>query len=285
MARIQVALAFLSSALLAAAPAAASIGENLVAQWTFDEGINGWDNLAGKLWEQTDDCRPLPEQPNPGSLEMLADDYVSQCIGIIGDQHYYISTHVKVMMDDVAYGRFGISVLWHSDPFCEDYMEGFIIHPFAQYAGATDWTKMQVLGIAPSAAHSAKVILGAAQTHGNPDTEIRVRFDDVIVAPQYGDTTTTTTTLNQTTTTTDDTTTTTDKPNAPGCADPVMPYDTTTVADALYVLRNSVGAVICDSCMCDTDSSGSTTTSDALRVLRIAVDQQVLTDCEACVFG
>lgn len=284
MAKIHVALAFLASALLAAAPASATIGENLIAQWTFDEGINGWDNLAGKLWEQTDDCRPLPEQPNPGSLEMLADDYVSQCIGIIGEQPYYISTHVKVMMDDVAYGRFGITVLWHSDSFCEDYMEGPIIHPFAQYAGATDWTKLAVEGHPPLAAHSAKVILGAAQTHGNPDTEIRVRFDDVIVAPLYSGVTTTTT-LNETTTTTDDTTTTTDKPNAPGCADPVMPYDTTTVADALYVLRNSVGAVICDNCMCDTDSSGSTTTSDALRVLRIAVGQKVLKDCEICVTG
>jgi hypothetical protein len=279
MATTRVALVSTLIALAVAGPASARLGENLILQDSFDEGIIGWENLAGKLWEQVDDCRPLPEQPNPGSLEMLADDYVWTCIGIIGDQHYSIGTHVKVTMNGQAYGLFGISVQWHSNSNCTAYMEGPILHPFSHYTGETDWKQLLVGGTAPLNAHSAQVTLGAVKQSGEA-TEIRVRFDDVLFAPVYTDTTTTTTMHpSSTTTTTDEITTTTDVPNAPGCADPVLPYDTTTVADALFVLRRSVGAVLCDNCYCDTDNSGAATTSDALRTLRIAVGQKVLKDC------
>ena len=284
MARIRAALAFAAFTLLAASPATALIGENLIQQPTFDEGINGWDNLGGKLWEQADDCRPLPEQPNPGSLEMLADDYVRQCIGIIGDQRYHISFHVKVMMTDPegAFGLFGLGVQWHSNFNCTAYMEGPIIHPFSYYTGATDWHKMEIEGHAPLAAQSALVTLAAQKTAGSPDNEVRVRFDDVVFAPISGITTTTITTTSTTTTTTEETTTTTDEPNAPGCADPVLPYDKTTVSDALYVLRASIHTVVCDNCYCDTDGSGKQTVADALRTLRLAVGHSVTKTCGAC---
>ncbi len=284
MDRLHVALACLAAALLAAAPASATIGENLVQQWTFDEGINGWDNLDGKLWEQVDDCRPLPEQPNPGSLEMLANDYVQQCVGIIGDQEYQMSFYVKVMMTipEGAYGLFGMGVQWHSNSNCTHYMEGPIIHPFGYYTGPTDWNKNVIGGVAPFSAQSALITLGAQKTHGSVDNEVRVRFDDIVFAPVYGGTTTTTTTTETSTTTTDTVTSTTDEPGAPGCADPVTPYDTTTVADALYVLKRSVGLVPCQTCQCDTDFSGTTTAGDALRTLRLAVGQQVTKHCGAC---
>lgn len=282
MARTGLTLALTAFAMLTAAPAPAALGENLIQQWTFDEGINGWDNLAGKLWEQQDDCRPLPEQPNPGSLEMLATDYVSQCVGIVGDQGYSIQVHFKTMLTGDAFGKAGISVVWHSDAFCHTYLEGPYIHPFSYSFGATDWEKIELAAGAPLAAHSALVYLGAEKTAGSEGSEMRVRFDDVILAPIYNGVSTTTTTEAETTTTTDTVTTTTDEIGAPGCADPVLPYDTVTVADALYILRRSVGLVACQTCLCDTDQSGTMTTSDALRALRIAVGQSVTKRCGAC---
>jgi hypothetical protein len=284
MARTPVALALLASSFFLAAPASALLGENLIAQPTFDEGINGWENLAGKLWEQEDDAFPLDVQPNPGSLEMLADpiDGVFQCIGIVGDQPYSIQVYLKTMLTGDAFGKAGISVTWHSDAFCEHYLEGPYIHPFSYQFGATDWKKLELASGAPLAAHSARVTLGAERTAGTGDSEMRVRFDEVIVAPIYFGTTTTMAEETTTTTTTDTVTSTTDEIGAPGCADPVTPYDTITVADALYVLRRSVGLVPCATCQCDSDSSGTTTAGDALRTLRLAVGQPVSKHCGGC---
>jgi hypothetical protein len=273
-------IAFVLAATLAASPAAAVPGENLLAQWTFDEGINGWDSIDGALWEQVDDCRPLNEQPNPGSLELIADDGVSQCVGVIGDYGYDISVFIKTIITGEVSPQTGISVAWHSDSDCKNYMEGPIIHPFGYYLGATDWYKIQLAGGAPLNAHSALVTLGTVKNGGTG--ELRARFDDVIFRVLNSPTTTTTTEPNSTTTTTDTVTSTTDEIGAPGCADPVLPYDEITVADALYVLRRSVGLVPCQTCQCDTDYSGTTTTGDALRTLRIAVGQQVSKRCGGC---
>src|SRR5690349_16710309 len=102
--------AIVLAALLAASPAAAVPGENLLAQPTFDEGINGWESIDGALWEQQDDCRPLNEQPNPGSLELLADDGVFQCVGVIGDYDYDISLFIKTLITGEVSPKTGISV-------------------------------------------------------------------------------------------------------------------------------------------------------------------------------
>jgi hypothetical protein len=277
---------FLAFAVLAISPAVsdASLGENLIVQRSFDEGIEGWENLTGKIWEQTDDRLPMPEQPNPGSLEMLATDNVWTCVPVVGDQPYEISTYVKIFAVGEANGLAGISLQWHSDELCDAYIEGPILHPFSYRTGLTDWVQVKSAGKAPLTANSAKVYLGAQKTAGGEGTELRARFDDVVVAPIYGDTTTTSTTTTSTSTsiTFEETTTTTDEPNAPGCADPLPPYDTTTASDALYVLRSSVGVVVCGNCHCDTDGSGQATASDALRTLRLAVGNTVPTSCGAC---
>lgn len=284
MARTSFALALLAACVCHATPAPASLGENLLAQPTFDEGINGWDNLdANKTWEQQDDAFPLNVQPNPGCLEMTASplDHVSQCVGIIGDQDYSVQVYVKTTLTGDAFGKAGISVLWAKDS-CAQIIDGQV-NPFGYQFGATDWKKIELAGHAPLAAHYALVIIGAERTAATGDSEMRVRFDEVVLAPIYNGTTTTTISQETTTTTTTDTTSTTDEIGAPGCADPVTPYDTITVADALYVLRRSVGLVPCESCQCDSDSSGSTTAGDALRTLRLAVGQSVFKHCGGCV--
>jgi hypothetical protein len=261
---------------LAGLPAAAQavVGQNLVLQGSFDEGINGWEPQDGLRWEQQDDARPLNEQPNPGSLEMLADDYTTQCVLVNPDEYFEVSAYVKVMPTGDAAGRSGFSVQWHSNEFCTAYIDGGIV-PFSNYLGATDWTQLKIVALSKPATLAALIVLGTVKESGSAESELRVRFDDVVMAPLYGDTTTTTTTTSTVTSTTDE-------PNAPGCADPVMPYDTTTTTDALYILRSSVGAVSCQTCYCDTDDSGSATASDALRALRLAVGQQVVKHCGAC---
>lgn len=263
--------------LLAALPTAAPavVAQNLILQGSFDEGINGWEPQDGLRWEQQDDARPLNEQPNPGSLEMLADDYTTQCVLVNPDEYFEVSAYVKVMPTGDAAGRSGFSIQWHSNEFCTAYIDGGIV-PFSYYLGATDWFQLKIVALSKPAALSALVFLGTAKESGSAESELRVRFDDVVMAPLYGDTTTTTTTTTSTVTST------TDEPNAPGCADPVMPYDTTTTSDALYILRASVGTVTCSPCYCDTDESGTATASDALTALRLAVGQQVVKHCAAC---
>jgi hypothetical protein len=254
--------------------AAAVVGQNLVLQGSFDEGINGWEPQDGLRWEQEDDARPLNEQPNPGSLEMLANDGTTQCILVNPDQFFEVSAYVKVMPTGDAAGRSGFSIQWHSNEFCTAYIDGGIV-PFAYYLGATDWKQLKIGALSKPTALSALLVLGTVKESGSPESELRVRFDDVVMVPVYADTTTSTTTTSTVTSTTDE-------PNAPGCADPVMPYDTTTTTDALYILRATVGAVTCIDCYCDTDESGTTTASDALRALRLAVGQQVDKHCGAC---
>lgn len=93
--------------------------------------------------------------------------------------------------------------------------------------------------------------------------------------------TTTTTIVTTTTTTTEEPTTSTTSPAPAVCGD----YDGSskvTIADALGVLRTSVGLVDCELCVCDADGNGSNSISDALRTLRLAVGQQVTMSCPEC---
>lgn len=58
-----------------------------------------------------------------------------------------------------------------------------------------------------------------------------------------------------------------------------------TVTDALHALRTSVGTKTCDSCVCNIDASGGespTTVADALGLLRYSVGQPVDLNCPAC---
>jgi hypothetical protein len=280
MSRTRLALVLASTVFLAATPSSGYLGENLVQQPTFDEGINGWDNLAGKLWEQQDDAYPLNVNPNPGCMEMVYNssnpsDGATQCIGIIGDQEYAIRAWVKSWMTGDAFGKAGISVSFFTDDSCKDYVGGQHGQSFGYIFGATDWSQIKLANIAPLEVHSALVVIGGERTAGTGDSEVRARFDEVIVAPIYFDTTTSTTATSTSTSTTDE-------PGAPGCADPVKPYDKTTTADALYVLKTAVGNTECEPCYCDADSSGKISTADALRTLRKAVGQNVVTHCGGC---
>jgi hypothetical protein len=63
-----------------------------------------------------------------------------------------------------------------------------------------------------------------------------------------------------------------------GCGDPTQD-DKVTAADALVVLRGSVGLPGCLPSACDIDGSGTVTASDALGVLRLAVGEDVLVNC------
>lgn len=58
---------------------------------------------------------------------------------------------------------------------------------------------------------------------------------------------------------------------------------TLTAADALFVLKSSVGSETCEACVCDADDSGAVAAADALRVLRRAVGQDVEMTCPSCV--
>jgi hypothetical protein len=68
----------------------------------------------------------------------------------------------------------------------------------------------------------------------------------------------------------------------PHCGDPSASFGAVTAADALFVLRASVGLDECDACVCDLDASGSVTASDALRLLERAIGLPVRFTCPAC---
>ncbi|MFN2424828.1 MAG: sorbosone dehydrogenase family protein [Candidatus Binatia bacterium] len=89
------------------------------------------------------------------------------------------------------------------------------------------------------------------------------------------DTSTTTTTALPTTTTTST------LPVGAACGDPVGGQGV-TAADALFVLRTSVGLQTCALCVCDVNDSGDATVADALAVLRVAVGQPVPFHCPDC---
>jgi hypothetical protein len=55
-----------------------------------------------------------------------------------------------------------------------------------------------------------------------------------------------------------------------------------TAADALKVLRGSVGTSTCYPCACDVDANGTTAASDALKVLRFAVSGSPVLHCSVC---
>jgi hypothetical protein len=55
-----------------------------------------------------------------------------------------------------------------------------------------------------------------------------------------------------------------------------------TAADALAALRNSVGAGLCLTCVCDTNANGMTTSSDALAILRTSVGLAAGMNCAEC---
>ena len=55
-----------------------------------------------------------------------------------------------------------------------------------------------------------------------------------------------------------------------------------TAADALGVLKVSVGSLGCDLCICDTNLSGKITAGDALVLLKFAVGQAVVLNCSSC---
>jgi hypothetical protein len=67
------------------------------------------------------------------------------------------------------------------------------------------------------------------------------------------------------------------------CGVPLNDAAPPTAADALYVLRASVGLISCNVCVCDVDSSGDIVASDALLVLQAAVGIAVELDCPTCV--
>lgn len=69
------------------------------------------------------------------------------------------------------------------------------------------------------------------------------------------------------------------------CGQPASTGSTPRASDALHVLRNAVGLVPCELCVCDADGSGQVRASDALRVLRIAVGQDLDLLCAACSGG
>ena len=54
------------------------------------------------------------------------------------------------------------------------------------------------------------------------------------------------------------------------------------IADALGVLRSSVGNVSCPDCVCDVDGNGNTSITDALITLRAAVGLSPNMNCSAC---
>lgn len=65
------------------------------------------------------------------------------------------------------------------------------------------------------------------------------------------------------------------------CGQPISDGNGPTATDALYVLRSSVGTVLCTLSACDTSADCSLTATDALRVLRKAVGADVKLDCMA----
>lgn len=66
----------------------------------------------------------------------------------------------------------------------------------------------------------------------------------------------------------------------PRCGHPVSDPEGDIVAtDALFILNASVGALACELCICDIDSSGAVVASDALRALSSATGVDVTIDC------
>jgi len=71
---------------------------------------------------------------------------------------------------------------------------------------------------------------------------------------------------------------------AVSCGQPVTTGTRPAATDALYILRASVGSVLCTLSACDTSSDCTLTASDALRSLRAAVGHTVTLGCKAsCV--
>ncbi len=73
----------------------------------------------------------------------------------------------------------------------------------------------------------------------------------------------------------------------PGCLDafcghPMRARATSTVADALFILRSATEAADCEGCVCDTDGDGTTTVSDALMVLGESIGLLRTYACPAC---
>jgi len=91
-----------------------------------------------------------------------------------------------------------------------------------------------------------------------------------------GDVTTTTTTS---TTTTSSTTTTTLPAQICGDANGDAKF---SAADALVILRASVGQKVCALCACDVDGSGKVSTVDALKALKKSVGADITLACPTC---
>lgn len=62
------------------------------------------------------------------------------------------------------------------------------------------------------------------------------------------------------------------------CGSPVS-TDSTTVSDALFMLRAAIGTATCNVCVCDVDDSGTVAATDALLTLRFAIGQNVALAC------
>ena len=177
------------------------------------------------------------------------------CVPVVGGTFYYIQVDARLEIEGDGFAKTGIQVFWKTDTECKFDTGG--LQPFAMTAStAPEWQHMLVNSAAPANAQSAFVQLAAVKINGDP---IITAFLD---NPSIG-TEAPTTTIFQTTTTLD--------PGEPGCADPTEPFNKVTAADALFILRGSVGTIECSPCFCDTDDSGNVGAGDALRVLKLAV--------------
>jgi hypothetical protein len=258
--------------LLAAASAAQA--ENALLNPRFDFDLAGWNQTdpANTSWSTDDSNGAI----NSGSVRIDSAGPVgaaiNQCILVVGGQPYDIQVNAKVETHGQTFAKVGIQVFWRTGADCENEVGG--IQPFSLTGVTGEWQHLAVASAAPASATHALVQLVAVRFMGSEGSSITGWLDDAFVGPAGTATTLTTmTTLPVTTTTLGE----------PSCADPIEPFGKTTASDALFVLKSSVGAVICDDCICDANGNGTATASDALAVLRKAVGFAVTLDCgEAC---
>jgi hypothetical protein len=67
-----------------------------------------------------------------------------------------------------------------------------------------------------------------------------------------------------------------------GCGQPVSTGEAPTASDARYTLLASIGARVCDLCVCDVDGSGTILATDAFLVLNGASGMGMVPTCSSC---
>ena len=248
--------------------AAQALGDNLVANGSFDTNLSGWTSSPsssstthGTEWSDEDAAGAV----DSGSAVIHAagvsgSSLTSACVLIDGGSDYALAGAYKFESNFAWSSALRIFVLWHADAACSGSSLGQEILATEHFNKSGSWTAASRVVTAPAGAVAARIVLRVNGDYEMSRTVVTGHFDDIVLAPVVC---------------------------GSGCGDPVPDAGQgsgaegalVTSTDALYLLQAAIGEQTCTPCICDVDASGGVNATDALLVLTSATGAPVALVC------